>query len=1020
MKKAIGMLISLLLPLIGSAQQLPHTFQDGDLIYAEEINANFEYLLKRAAIRKTTVDCNAGETINAALEKYNHLVISGTCTANISIDNSETPQDVLILEGASGDPATDKIVAASSDDPTIHVHWPMLLRIDNLTVSGGKYGLQLRKSRGLIQGSVIENNQSSGIAAWTGVVLVVTDSTIRNNGQDEWGSGIEVWNGVLGAVDNTIQNHPNASGVRLDSNATGWLINNTIEDAKSGMEIRNGSVTYFQGNTIRDVEHTGIRVKSGSVAMIGETPDGDGNSRGNTITGPFERGIYISDNSQAELIANTITGYSRTGIEVKRNSSVKIGSNSSSSSYTTSERANYGNTLDGTALSGQTVEDWQWGVRIAESSTVQLHRNLVENHQQGGVYAERESVVILGGGNIVQDNTRTNSSGDVEGSGFEMRRGSMLEMWGDHQEREPNTISGNGRYAFRAESSDLYLKGGDDGNTQNNRLEISGHQYGIDARRGSKVTLERLDVQDNTRSGIRVQDGSVLNVYDAEITITGNGLQSGVCHNDSDYALSLQDNSVAKLDRITVSNNFYVIRVETNSTLEGGWAASSDASLEYEIVVQGNLKEGIEVKRNSVLNVDYLLLGGSGSQEGNNSDSQDDALDVSRNSFAEVEHSRIEGNHGRAIEVEDNSNLSLEDTTITGNNASSSYSREAIYVADLSKAQIRQSTISSGTAQGIQVYKRSILRLEETNVTVDTSLVSDTYSTAIRAYGSDVEVSNYSGNTYALSSSAGPEIFLRQSRLSLSGYRFDSSSSERDVDINDSLVGLQQMPDGQTFTAFLGEGSELHTEHTFSSEVISDLACSQGTYQNGIQLKPPGVAYLYNNEESIIGSTSSCMVRNDNTPHEDPPSNGSVTEVASSTINWGTNGAYQNVVVYTVDKGTDTLGTINDYSSFCTSKGKNYISSTGYPAGGNSYSSSDTSSSLFVTAKNYFENTVQPAMPAITHDNLLVLHGNSDNCFAHNAETGSMHAFGGPEGTGYSFCRGGTSASKRFHMYICQ
>ena len=998
MKKAIGMLISLLLPLIGSAQQLPHTFQDGDLIYAEEINANFEYLLKRAAIRKTTVDCNAGETINAALEKYNHLVISGTCNENISLEYPQTPQAVLILEGASGDAANDKIVAASSDNATVSIFGPVHVQLSNLTFSGGARGLNVVFSPLVqVKGCVIESNSYEGI--WVGdTTIFVSESTIRNNSQES-GNGIGIYANSIGILENnTIENHPNGSGI----------------------EVGITSSAFITGNTISGAKYQAISVKNSSTADIGETPDGDGNSRGNTITGPFERGIYISDNSQAELIANTITGYSRTGIEVKRNSSVKIGSNSSSSSYTTSERANYGNTLDGTALSGQTVEDWQWGFRIAESSTVQLHRNLVENHQQGGVYAERESVVILGGGNIVQDNMRTNSSGDVEGSGFEMRRGSMLEMWSDAQEREPNTISGNGRYAFRAESSELDLRGGDDGNTQNNRLVISGHQYGIRAGRGSKVTLERVDVQDNETGGIRIQDGSVLSVYDDGITVTGNGLQSGACHNDSDYALTLQDNSVAKLDRITVSNNCYGIRVETNSTLEGGWAASSDSSLEYGIVVQGNLKEGIEVKRNSVLNVDYLLLGGSGSQEGNNSDSQDDALDVSRNSFAEVEHSRIEGNHGRAIEVEDNSNLSLEDTTITGNNASSSYSREAIYVANLSKAQIRQSTISSGTAQGIQVYKRSILRLEETNVTVDASLVSDTYSTAIRAYGSDVEVSNYSGNTYALSSSAGPEIFLRQSRLSLSGYRFDSSSSERDVDINDSLVGLQQMPDGQTFTAFLGEGSELHTEHTFSSEVISDLACSQGTYQNGIQLKPPGVAYLYNNEESIIGSTSSCMVRNDNTPHEDPPSNGSVTEVASSTINWGTNGAYQNVVVYTVDKGTDTLGTINDYSSFCTSKGKNYISSTGYPAGGNSYSSSDTSSSLFVTAKNYFENTVQPAMPAITHDNLLVLHGNSDNCFAHNAETGSMHAFGGPEGTGYSFCRGGTSASKRFHMYICQ
>ena len=146
----------------------------------------------------------------------------------------------------------------------------------------------------------------------------------------------------------------------------------------------------------------------------------------------------------------------------------------------------------------------------------------------------------------------------------------------------------------------------------------------------------------------------------------------------------------------------------------------------------------------------------------------------------------------------------------------------------------------------------------------------------------------------------------------------------------------------------------------------------------------------------------------------------SSADAASPTINWGTNTNYQDVVVYTVDKGADTLGTINDYSSFCASKGKGYIASASYPASGNSYSSSNTSSAVFLAAKNYFENTVQPSVSGVTYDNLLVLHGNSASCWAHNAATGSMHAFGGPVGSGYSHCRSGASASKQFHMYICK
>ena len=143
------------------------------------------------------------------------------------------------------------------------------------------------------------------------------------------------------------------------------------------------------------------------------------------------------------------------------------------------------------------------------------------------------------------------------------------------------------------------------------------------------------------------------------------------------------------------------------------------------------------------------------------------------------------------------------------------------------------------------------------------------------------------------------------------------------------------------------------------------------------------------------------------------------TDAASATINWGTKAELQNVVVYTVDKGADTLGTINDYSSFCASKSKGYIDYR-WPPSGNAYNSSNTSSAIFLAAKNYFENTVQPSMSEVTYSNLLVLHGNNAGCFAHNANPGSMHAFGGPTGTGFAFCRDGDEASKRFHMYICK
>ena len=99
-----------------------------------------------------------------------------------------------------------------------------------------------------------------------------------------------------------------------------------------------------------------------------------------------------------------------------------------------------------------------------------------------------------------------------------------------------------------------------------------------------------------------------------------------------------------------MSNNCYGINVDTNSSLKGGWAGNSSET-NYGMIIQGNLKNGIEVRKNSVFEVEYLHLGGSGTNEGNSSEYNDDAIDVSRNSYASIRNSRIEGNFGGAIGV---------------------------------------------------------------------------------------------------------------------------------------------------------------------------------------------------------------------------------------------------------------------------------------------------------------------------------------------------------------------------------
>ncbi len=140
-------------------------------------------------------------------------------------------------------------------------------------------------------------------------------------------------------------------------------------------------------------------------------------------------------------------------------------------------------------------------------------------------------------------------------------------------------------------------------------------------------------------------------------------------------------------------------------------------------------------------------------------------------------------------------------------------------------------------------------------------------------------------------------------------------------------------------------------------------------------------------------------------------------------ISWGTDAEFQNVFVYAVDKGSDVTGTMAAYSTFCGTRGKS-IPNEQYPhngcGGGAIFNSDGTSCPMYMTAHDYFYNQVLPVFTEATYDNILIMQSNAEYCFAHNAEEGSMHAFGGPAGDGYSFCRDGDSAQKRFHIYVCK
>ena len=138
-------LISMIFSIQAYSQNLPHKFKDGDVIYADQINDNFEYL---QGVRETTVDCGSsgnGNGINKAInEGYNSIIISGICKENVEISGRKNKIGLIKLRGLNNDYNQDKIIDNSSSEASVlGFFWDSIfVQIDNLSIIGGLKGIQ--------------------------------------------------------------------------------------------------------------------------------------------------------------------------------------------------------------------------------------------------------------------------------------------------------------------------------------------------------------------------------------------------------------------------------------------------------------------------------------------------------------------------------------------------------------------------------------------------------------------------------------------------------------------------------------------------------------------------------------------------------------------------------------------------------------------------------------------------------------------------------------------------------------
>ena len=173
MKKITAFLICTLVATSALGQL--HTFEPGQRISSAKMNENFESLINSNVLRSTSVNCDDGETINAAIENgFNDIMVSGTCNENLNytVWRDQASEDYrpsgklapryLKISGTSVD---SKIVDASSNtENTISVNSGTTLFLENITISGGKYGVAAsRNSNLLISGVTVENFSMRGL-----------------------------------------------------------------------------------------------------------------------------------------------------------------------------------------------------------------------------------------------------------------------------------------------------------------------------------------------------------------------------------------------------------------------------------------------------------------------------------------------------------------------------------------------------------------------------------------------------------------------------------------------------------------------------------------------------------------------------------------------------------------------------------------------------------------------------------------------------------------------------------------
>ena len=536
-----------LVPAVLFAQQVPNTFQNNTVIYAEEINENFEFLAKKFGSSQATVDCTSGATadpdnsvytsINEALKQHNHLVLTGMCNENVALHPDLEGADLVkwreedsfthtydqsrhrlvILEGGSeGDTPSDGIQLTPDDDSTdlIRAWGQITLVVSKLKLVGGRHGINAAYGTRLRVGnSHFAGNGRHGIGAYENVNLLATDNLIENSTGTSSGfsCGIQLWgNSFAEVLRNTINDHPHGGAVCLHQNASAYVTDNTLSNSRDGIDVRIGStanvsqssdgVSEITGNEIgiRIDESSAVRIKTSSIHS--NTDDGirvSGSSHltlagGTSIYNNGDDGIDLNGSASLEMWCQDdenkrTTFLNESGLQPNGNEAIVVRSGSSAN------------------LCNVELKGHHTGLSVNSGSSANLNNVTVSGSSKIGVYVHNSSMEI-----------RESNLSDNAEEGLQIKRNSHVTL-------SDTTVSGNGgsgisvsRYSYL----DLHRS------TISNNTEHGVEAYHIttvDIDDGGADSSTPTTIQSNGSSGINTHSRALIEVEESKPVISGNG-----------------------------------------------------------------------------------------------------------------------------------------------------------------------------------------------------------------------------------------------------------------------------------------------------------------------------------------------------------------------------------------------------------------------------------------------------------------------------------------------------------------